>query len=120
MNSFDQAKTAFVSSLSSQPMFADTLSFIEEWYQFVPGAFRNGALHNEVSQNQGSCKVFALSQLLNLSKEQTLQCFGEHYRDVLNTPDADNHHNIRRVIAEDITDIEFDQFPLTRKHTASA
>jgi hypothetical protein len=51
----------------------------------------------------------------NLSAEQALKCFGEYYRDVLATPGKDNHHNLRRLQADGLADIHFDQPPLRRK-----
>lgn len=116
MTDFQQAQTEFLQQLEQDDhIFANTLAFIEQWYDFTPSAFQNGPVANAVDQNQGSCKVFALSQLLELTKEQTLQCFGEHYRDVLATPDIDNHHNLRRVLAEGTSNITFASFPLVVK-----
>lgn len=114
--SFSSATSEFLASVATdEHMFASTLAFIEAWYNFTPTAFRNGDVANGADQNQGSAKVFGLSQLLELSKEQTLGCFGEHYRDVLATPEVDNHHNLRRVLREGNGNIEFDQFPLKAK-----
>lgn len=116
MTDFNTAKDAFLTAIATDGhQFAETLAFIEQWYDFTPSAFMNGTVANAVDKNQGSCKVFALSQLLELSKEQTLQCFGEHYRDVLATPDVDNHHNLRRVLNDGTGNITFDQFPLQAK-----
>ena len=116
MSQFDQAKADFIAALPQSDFeFASTLSFIDTWFDFTPSAFDNGGVKNGQDQNQGSCKVFALSELLSLSKEQTLQCFGEHYRDVLATPDVDNHHNLRRVLRDGTADIHFDSFPLKQK-----
>lgn len=116
MTDFSAASTEFLASVATdEHMFAETLAFVETWYDFTPTAFRNGDVSNQVDQNQGSAKVFALSQLLDMSKEQTLGCFGEHYRDVLATPEIDNHHNLRRVLCEGNGNIEFDQFPLKAK-----
>ena len=116
MTSFQQAQTDFLAAIDTDThVFANTLAFIEQWFDFTPSAFNNGAVANREDQNQGSCKVFALSQLLNLSKEQTLLCFGEHYRDVLATPEVDNHHNLRRVLREGTANIEFANFPLRQK-----
>lgn len=95
--------------------FEETLAFIENHYDFTASSFNNGSVENAVDENQGSCKVFALAELLNLSQEQTLQCFGQHYRDVLATPDVSNHHNLRRVQREGLGDIHFAQFPLAEK-----
>lgn len=116
MTSFEQAKNEFLTALQSdQHLFSTTLSFIENEFNFTPSAFRNGDVANQIDQNQGSCKVFALAQLLELSQEQALRCFGEHYRDVLATPDVDNHHNLRRVLKQGLANIEFDTFPLQQK-----
>ncbi len=119
MNDFSQAQADFIAALDSNDhLFASTLAFIGQWFDFTPSAFNNGGVQNSAEQNQGSCKVFALAQLLQLSKEQALCCFGEHYRDVLATPDVDNHHNLRRVLRDGLGDISFDQFPLTAKAQA--
>lgn len=116
MSSFDQARTDFLQAINSdQHLFASTLAFVEQWFDFTPSAFMNGNVANHADQNQGSCKVFALAQSLNLNQQQALQCFGEHYRDVLATPDTDNHHNLRRVLREGLDNITFDHFPLRRK-----
>lgn len=118
MTSFEQARKEFLSALQSdQHQFSSTLEFIENWFDFSASAFRNGSVANQVDQNQGSCKVFALAQLLELSQEQALRCFGEHYRDVLATPEVDNHHNLRRVLKEGLAGIEFDTFPLQQKNS---
>ncbi len=118
VSEFDRARDAFLAGLESdQHRFADTLAFIDRWYEVQPSAFRNGAVHNAEDQNQGSCKVLGLARLLQLTREQTLACFGEHYREVLATPEADNHHNLRRLQRDGLTDITFDRFPLTpREH----
>lgn len=116
MSQFEQATNAFLAQLSEDNFqFETTLAFIEQYYNFTPSAFNNGGVENAADQNQGSCKVFALAQLLNLSQEQALQCFGQHYRDVLATPEVDNHHNLRRILKEGLTDITFDAFPLVEK-----
>ncbi len=116
MSQFEYAKNEFLTQLT-QPdfQFETTLAFIENNYNFTPSAFNNGGVINSAEQNQGSCKVFALATLLNFSKDQTLACFGQHYRDVVATPNVDNHHNLRRIVKEDVDNISFDQFPLEQK-----
>lgn len=116
MKNFDKALAKFLTAIDSDThLFASTLGFINEWFDFTPVAFRNGKVVNSAEQNQGSCRVLAFAMLNGLSSEQALKCFGEHYRDVLATPGADNHHNLRRLQAEGLTDITFDRFPLRRK-----
>jgi hypothetical protein len=116
VNDFDKALTGFLTTIESDShCFAPTLDFIQQWFDFTPTAFRNGKVANSAEQNQGSCRVLALAVLQSLSSDQALKCFGEHYRDVLATPGFDNHHNLRRLQAEGLVDIQFDQFPLHRK-----
>jgi hypothetical protein len=116
MSQFENAKVEFLAQLAEESFqFETTLAFIEQEFNFTPSAFNNGGVLNTIEQNQGSCKVFALAQLLNLSQQQTLYCFGQHYRDVLATPEVDNHHNLRRVLKEGLNNISFEQFPLEQK-----
>jgi len=116
MSQFESAKIDFLRQLALDNfVFESTLEFIETHFNFTPSAFNNGGVLNTLEQNQGSCKVFALAQLLELTQQQALQCFGQHYRDVLATPEVDNHHNLRRVLKEGLDNISFDQFPLEQK-----
>ena len=85
----------FIARLGNpEHQFAETLAFIDATYEHQPTAFDNGPVHNSAEQNQGSCKVLAMSLDLGLSDEQALQCFGEHYRSVLATPEGSDHGNI--------------------------
>lgn len=116
MSVFEQAKSEFFQQLQQDNfVFETTLAFIEKHFDFTPSAFNNGGVLNTQDQNQGSCKVFALAQLLDLNQQQALACFGQHYRDVLATPEVDNHHNLRRVLQDGLSDISFDTFPLKQK-----
>lgn len=76
--------------------FSGVITFIESNYEYTPTAFKNGDLFNESTQNQGSAKVFYYAKLNNLSVEDTLVLFAEHYQNVLETPVGDNHQNIRQ------------------------
>lgn len=88
--------------------FVDTISVIDANYTFTPTAFRNGELQNEAGQNSGSCKLFSFARLHNLTKEQTLHCFGDYYRvDVQQNPAATDHQNIRNFIKFGWEGIEF-------------
>lgn len=95
--------------------FADTLAFIAEHYQYQPSAFDNANVHNAAGQNEGSCKTLGLALLEGLSLEETLLCFGEHYRSVLATPDGNDHGNIRALISTGLAGVRFDQPSLQRK-----
>lgn len=115
MTSFAQAKQAFLHALEApEHRFADTLAFIEQWYHYQPSAFSFDGLASTLEQNQGSCKIFALAQLLNLSQQQTLQCFGEHYRN-LNSATAPLHANLNKLAKQPLSNLEFSQFPLIPK-----
>lgn len=85
--------------------FAEVIAFVDDNYEYSPTAFYNGVdeddqLLNEAGSNEGSCKIFALGQLLMLDEEHLLACFGRFYRDdVLANPDGDDHRNIRNFMA---------------------
>ncbi len=100
-------------------MFAETLALVEKWYNISPSAFNNGIgeqqVQNAQGKNEGSLKVFALARLNGFTPEQALACFGEHYRDVLNTPDGSDHQNIRQFMIHGWAGIEFKAVPLTLK-----
>ena len=119
MSQFEHVKSEFLAQLAEDNFqFEVTIAFIEQNFNFTPSAFNNGGVLNTAEQNQGSCKIFALAQLLELSQQQALACFGQHYRDVLATPEVDNHHNLRRVLKEGLGNITFDAFPLEQKATS--
>lgn len=85
-----------VKSKPKSAVFKETMALIDQYYQFSPASFKNGEIYNEAGTNNGSCKIFALGLLKELSKETTLALFGEHYFEgVLNDPEGDSHQNIR-------------------------
>ncbi len=100
---------------SGEHVFADTLAFIAEHYDYQPSAFRNGAVENASSQNEGSCKLLGLAQLEGLSVKETLLAFGEHYRSVLATPDGSDHGNIRALMDTGLAGVRFEQQSIKRK-----
>ncbi|WP_372875280.1 HopJ type III effector protein [Pseudomonas sp.] len=95
--------------------FAETLAFIAGHYDYRPSAFSNGGVDNPAGQNEGSCKTLGLALLEGLTLEETLRCFGEHYRSVLANPDGNDHGNIRALMATGLAGVRFDQQPLKRK-----
>lgn len=95
--------------------FKEVIEFIETYYQHQPTAFKNGEVHNEATQNQGSAKVFAFAQLNNLNQEDTLYLFAEHYQSVLNNPDGADHQNIRQFMIHDWPGVVFEGQALLAK-----
>ena len=96
--------------------FADTLALIGALYRYVPTAFKNGLgddpLYSPVGTNEGSCKVFAFALLNELSPDETLACFGEHYQAVLADPAGTGHPNIRLFMRDGFAGIRFEGTPL--------
>lgn len=96
--------------------FKDVIAFIDEHYDFTPTKFTNGNTVNEVNQNNGSCKVFSFAELNSLSQQETLNLFGEFYReDVLKNPTGTDHQNIRNFIEFGWDGVSFEGKALTRK-----
>lgn len=76
--------------------FKEVLAFIEDSYTHRPFAFKNGDQYNTANENQGSARVFAFAKQQNLSKDDTLLLFAEHYKAVLDNPQGTDHQNIRQ------------------------
>lgn len=82
----------------------------------VEKSFVNGETSSDAGANEGSCKVFAFGKIVGLSPEDTLACFGEHYRGVLADPDGESHGNIRAFMASGWGGVDFpDGLPLSPK-----
>ncbi|WP_334059411.1 HopJ type III effector protein [Alteromonas sp. S005] len=93
--------------------FKDVIALVDSAFVFTPSAFINGDVKNEANQNNGSCKLLALGQHLNLNQARTLALFGRFYReDVLNNPNGDDHANIRNFIKTGHEGVVFETFPL--------
>ncbi|MFN4362980.1 HopJ type III effector protein [uncultured Chryseobacterium sp.] len=96
--------------------FKDVIAFIDEHYDFTPTKFTNGNTVNDAGQNNGSCKIFSFAKLNDLSKEETLNLFGEFYReDVLKNPDGSDHQNIRNFMKSGWDGVSFEGKALSRK-----
>ncbi len=105
---------ALLENAPQQVEFQDVIDTIDASYHYQPTRFKNGATLNEAGSNAGSCKIFAFAQLQGLSKEQTLACFGQYYRDdVLQHPEASDHANIRNFMSTGWDGILFDSVALT-------
>lgn len=110
---------AFRSKLQETPTeinFSDTIAVIEENFNFSPTAFKNGDTHNAAGTNSGSCKLFAFAKMQQLTKEETLACFGSYYFDeVLGDPEGDSHQNIRNFMKYGWDGIAFEGIALNFK-----
>ncbi|MCI3943958.1 HopJ type III effector protein [Pseudomonas syringae] len=104
-----------VSLNSGEHLFADTLAFIAEGYDYQPQPFKNGNVDNAAGQNEGSCKTLGLALLEGLTDEEALLAFGEHYRSVQATPEGSDHGNIRALIENGLAGVQFESEPLKRK-----
>lgn len=96
-------------------VFSDVLSLIDSHYSFTETAFDNGSQKNQAGENSGSCKVFSFAKLQGLSAEDTMKLFAEHYDNVCDTPDGDNHQNIRQFMKNGWDGIAFSGNALTEK-----
>ena len=94
--------------------FADTWAFIDQHYHYTPCAFDNAGLHNPAGSNEGSCKILGLALLEQLSSNEALLAFGEHYAYVLATPNETAHANIRQLLQHGLEAVSFSQLPLSR------
>ena len=89
-------------------VFKDVISFIENNYSYTPSAFKNGKQLNAENENQGSAKLLYFSKMNNLSKDETLKLFAEHYHSVLESPDGNDHQNIRQFMQNGWETVSFD------------
>lgn len=78
--------------------FEDLMTLINDHYDYTPTAFTNGELENTIDENQGSAKLFCFAAIHQLTPLETLHCFGQHYQEVLSTPNGHLHSNIRNFI----------------------
>ncbi|WAB98867.1 HopJ type III effector protein [Pseudomonas putida] len=106
--------TLRASLASGEHAFADTLAFIAANYSYQPQAFTNGGVENAAGQNEGSCKTLGLALLEGLSDQEALLAFGEHYRDVVATPQGTDHGNIRALMSHGLAGVKFTALPLSR------
>ncbi len=110
-----QSKIDALQHATDNLAFSDTIALIDARYDFTPVGFTNGDCRNEPGQNNGSCKLFSFAQLHDFTEAQTLACFGEYYRGVIDTPHGDDHQNIRNFMKTGWAGIAFDGVALTEQ-----
>lgn len=89
-------------------VFADVVACLDTNFLFIPTRFKNGDVVNEANQNNGSCKVFSFAKMHQLTKDETLFLFGEHYQNVMETPNDSDHQNIRNFMKFGWDGVEFE------------
>ena len=117
----EEQTDALLARLRSNPQdieFQEVMNIIAETYEYTPVLFNNGSgqdrIINQAGENEGSCKIFAFAQLQGLTKDETLACFGQYYRqDVLQHPQGTDHLNIRTFMRHGWDGIHFDGLPLS-------
>ncbi|WP_218599690.1 HopJ type III effector protein [Polaribacter sp. NJDZ03] len=108
----------FITKLKANPtsiLFAETMQVIEDNYNFTPTTFTNGDIKNKAGENSGSCKLFAFAKIQKMTKEETLFCFGEHYKNVLEDVNGDSHQNIRNFMKFGFDGLSFESEALEVK-----
>jgi hypothetical protein len=110
----EELKTKLKSN-SKEIRFAETMQIIKKNYNFTPTAFTNGKIKNNPEDNSGSCKLFSFAIHQQLSKEETLFCFGEHFTNVLKDANGTSHQNIRSFMQSGFSGLSFEHAPLKLK-----
>lgn len=108
---------SLINDLNQAPVdFNHVMQFIDKTYYFTPVEFKNGHQVNEANTNNGSCKIFGFGQLNSLSKQATLNAFGDFYTvDVLQNPNNTDHQNIRNFMVTGWEGIALDSMPLSKR-----
>lgn len=93
--------------------FKQVMQVINQFYDYTPTSFTNGATTNQAGNNEGSCKIFYFALLHDLTETETLNLFGSYYRDdVLCHPTAEDHTNIRNFMKTGWSGLKFDGIAL--------
>ena len=95
--------------------FKEIIAYIDENFEYTASSFKNGTLMNAESENQGSAKTLYFAKLNNLSVEDTLRLFAEHYQAVLGDKEGSSHQNIRNFMQNGWEGVEFEKEVLQGK-----
>ncbi len=104
----------------SEVEFDVSIALIDSLYQFTPSAFRNGSAVSSAAQNHGSCKILSFGLIQKLDEQQILRCFGSFYQAVLESPEGDDHQNIRQFILHGWNGVVIEGNALTAVNPPSA
>jgi hypothetical protein len=118
-------------------MFEEFIALCDEQYEYGLIEFKNGEVINKPGENDGTAKVLSYAALAGFDKDMTLkvsrmvilwqfvrretifssyilpgtialiQLWGQYYRDVIATPDGNDHPNIRNFLKVSRCPLEF-------------
>lgn len=94
-------------SSPSEVLFEEVIGCIDSAYNYHDVAFTNGNASSAAGQNVGSSKVFSFARFAGLTESATLVLFGQHYRDVVASPEGTSHANIRAFMITGWNGVEF-------------
>jgi hypothetical protein len=102
-------------------MFEEFIELCDEQYEYGLIEFKNGDIVNMPGENDGSAKVLSYAALAGFDKDMTLKLWGQYYRDVLATPDGNDHQNIRNFMKTGWEGVDFyNGIALTKKTVGDA
>lgn len=94
--------------------FDESIKVIDEHYVYIEVPFQNGNLNNAAGENIGSAKILAFGLITAMTKEQTLQMFGDYYRNL--NKEGSDHMNIRNFVKNGFDGVVFDRgIPISSK-----
>lgn len=97
--------------------FEEVIDMIDTHYEYGLIEFKNGDIINEAGTNEGSAKILSYAALSDMDKETTLKLWGQYYRDVLKTPESEDHQNIRNFMKYGWEGVPFENgIALTKKN----
>ena len=83
----------------------EVLAAIDESFAFTPTAFSCGATRSASGENEASCRLLCWAQLRGLDRDETLACFGRHWRGL--DPNGSDHANIRQLAEHGLGAVRF-------------
>lgn len=89
--------------------FKEIIAYIDDNFEYTASSFKNGELINAENENQGSAKTLYFAKLNNLSVEDTLKLFAEHYQAVLQDKEGSSHQNIRNFMQSGWEGVQFEK-----------
>jgi len=83
----------------------ETIDMIDKHFNYFEVPFTCGDQTNLPNENTGSAKIFSFALLTKMTKEETLQLFGEVYRNL--SPAGNDHKNLRNFLKLGFAGITF-------------